>query len=138
MLDWETIHGELPTVSQWSRGEGTAGYPNKGTVERHWGTFRAAKEVAEKRSKPKLKRKMDWTKAEALEVLIQWKADHDGFCPATAELTAANGLPGFKTLDRLFGSIHEAYRQAGCPRVPIGLTHKAIKRYLPLRREVAK
>jgi hypothetical protein len=135
MLDWETIHGSLPTITEWSTGEGTSGYPTKGTVVRHWGSFSAAKEVAAKRLSPKT-RKMDWTKESALEALKQWKETHDGFCPSSAELTAENGLPGFKTLARLFGSQKDAYRLAGCPNLPLGVTHRAIKRYLPMKTEV--
>lgn len=131
MRDWATIFGEPPTTREWMRG--WAGeYPSTKTVVAHFGSFKVARERA---FPPKQVRKYDWTRETTVEAIREWTASHDGLPPTYDDLTPINDLPSPSTLKRLHGSVTEAFKRAGAPRLPRTVTRQAMRKFLPLRGE---
>lgn len=61
------------------------------------------------------RRTRPWTVAEVVTAIAAYQAA-TGEWPLQIDCCAANGLPSYGAIERLFGSLAEARRQAGMPR----------------------
>jgi Homing endonuclease associated repeat len=113
---WARSTGGPPTQADWTpstdpRSKWAREYPrwpSYMTVTTVFGTWRSAVEAAGHRANRRL-----WTRAEILEALKSWIADH-GRPPRQDELTyGAAGMPTMETIRKHFGSYAAALEAAG-------------------------
>lgn len=130
MREWEAVFGSPPSYGDWQIGwDGE--YPGTATVVRHFGTWSAAKEAAF----PTPRKLRTWTREEVIAEYRRWGDEHDRLPPPDEALRTKNSLPSHSVVKRLFGSFAEARRAAGFPDMPNNVNQRAIRKFLPLRRD---
>lgn len=134
MRDWEVVFGKPPMNADWETSDPEGLYPTSNTVRHHFGSWRTAVALA---FPPKTKRhpRDYWTKERIIEVMQIWADEHDGLPPARADFKLRNGLPNAVTVEKRFGSMHTAMKEAGLIIRPASITNRQIAKFLPFSRK---
>lgn len=128
--EWNRLYGSPPTAQDWLTGPSTKErdekrggrrWPHIGVVQKMFGSWSNALEVAgferrvgyERTDEWKAK-VTKWPKERIIERMQEWAAEHDGYAPAELEWKHKGPRhPASGTVRKHFGSWPDAVRQAG-------------------------